>query len=46
MLPTVTKNLLIINVIVWLAQFVLLRRGGIDLTQQFGLHFPFSLYSG
>ncbi|HBT86753.1 MAG: rhomboid family intramembrane serine protease [Fermentimonas sp.] len=41
-LPIVTKNLLIINVIVWLAQFVLLRRADIDLTQQFGLHFPFS----
>lgn len=41
-LPTVTKNILIINVIVWIAQFVLLRRANIDLTQQFGLHFPFS----
>ncbi len=41
-LPTVTKNLLIINVIVWVAQFVLLRRSSIDLTQQFGLHFIFS----
>ncbi len=41
-LPTVTKNLLIINVIIWLAQFVLLRRTDVDLTQQFGLHFPAS----
>ena len=41
-LPTVTKNLLIINVIIWLAQFVLLRRTDFDLTQQFGLHFPAS----
>ncbi|MBF6597764.1 MAG: rhomboid family intramembrane serine protease [Fermentimonas sp.] len=41
-MPTVTKNLLIINVIIWLAQFVLLRRTDVDLTQQFGLHFPAS----
>ena len=41
-LPTVTKNLLIINVIIWLAQFVLFRRTDFDLTQQFGLHFPAS----
>lgn len=41
-LPIVTKNLLIINGIVWIAQFVLLRRADIDLTQQFGLHFLFS----
>ena len=38
-LPPVTKNILIINVIIWLAQFVLLKRADIDLTQQFGLHF-------
>ncbi len=38
-LPTVTKNILIINVIIWLAQFVLLRRVNVDLTHQFGLHF-------
>ena len=44
MLPTVTKNLLIINGIIWLAQFVLLRRSEIDLTQFFGLHFPASEY--
>lgn len=44
MLPTVTKNLLIINGIIWLAQFVLLRRSDIDLTQFFGLHFPASDY--
>lgn len=41
-LPVVTKNIIIINAIIWLAQFVLLRRAGIDLTQQFGLHFPAS----
>lgn len=41
-LPTVTKNILIINVLVWLAQFVLLRRANFDLTQYLGLHFPFS----
>lgn len=38
-LPVVTKNILIINVIIWLAQFVLLRRSGIDLSQWLGLHF-------
>jgi Uncharacterized membrane protein (homolog of Drosophila rhomboid) len=41
-LPSVTKNIIIINAIIWLAQFVLLRRADIDLTQQFGLHFPAS----
>lgn len=43
-LPVVTKNLLIINIIVWLAQFVLLQRigYGIDLTKILGLHFPAS----
>lgn len=41
-LPVVTKNIIIINAIIWVAQFVLLRRGGIDLTQQFGLFFPAS----
>ena len=43
-LPQVTKNIIIINGIIWLAQFVLLRRADIDLTQQFGLHFPASDY--
>ncbi|NLX65473.1 MAG: rhomboid family intramembrane serine protease [Bacteroidales bacterium] len=38
-LPTVTKNIIIINGIIWLAQFVLLKRADIDLSQQFGLHF-------
>ncbi len=38
-LPLVTKNIIIINGIIWLAQYVLLRRADIDLTQQFGLHF-------
>jgi len=41
-LPLVTKNIIIINGIIWLAQFVLLNRAGIDLSQQFGLHFPAS----
>ncbi|MDD2246129.1 MAG: rhomboid family intramembrane serine protease [Proteiniphilum sp.] len=38
-LPVVTKNIIIINGIVWLAQFVLLQRTGIDLSNKFGLHF-------
>src|SRR5690554_6726051 len=42
MLPMVTKNLIIINGIVWLAQFVLYNRADIDLTRHFGLHFPAS----
>ena len=37
-LPPVTLNLIIINVIVWLAQVVLLRQG-IDLSQYLGLHY-------
>ncbi len=41
-LPLVTKNIIIINGIIWLAQFVLLSRGGIDLSRYFGLHFPAS----
>jgi len=42
MLPVVTKNLIIINGIIWLAQFVLFNRANIDLSGQFGLHFPAS----
>lgn len=42
MLPVVTKNLIIINGIIWLTQFVLFNRADIDLTRQFGLHFPAS----
>jgi membrane associated rhomboid family serine protease len=38
-LPAVTKNIIIVNGIIWLAQFVLFRRAGIDLTQLLGLHF-------
>ena len=37
-LPPVTLNIIIINVIVWLAQVVFLRQG-IDLTDMFGLHY-------
>lgn len=37
-LPPVTKNLIIINIIVWLGQVVLLR-SGIDLTDKFGLYY-------
>lgn len=37
-LPPVTKNLIIINIIVWLAQVVMLR-SGIDLTNKFGLYY-------
>ncbi len=37
-MPTVTKNLLIINVLVWLAQ-VTLPKVGIDITHFLGLHF-------
>ena len=37
-LPPVTLNLIIINVIVWLAQIVFIRQG-MDLTNIFGLHY-------
>lgn len=37
-LPPVTLNLIIINVIIWLAQVVFLRQG-IDITEIFGLHY-------
>lgn len=37
-IPPVTKNLIIINVIVWLAQVVMLRNG-VDLTEKFGLYY-------
>ena len=46
-IPTVTKNLLIINVLAFVAYFVLYLRG-IDLNSIFGLHFflasKFSFY--
>ncbi|MEA4918775.1 rhomboid family intramembrane serine protease [Proteiniphilum sp.] len=38
-IPTVTKNIIIINGIIWLAQFVLLNRFGLDLSKWLGLHF-------
>lgn len=38
-IPPVTKNLLIINVIVWLAMLVLSQRLGIDITRFGGLHY-------
>ena len=37
-IPNVCKNILIINIIVWLAQMVLMQRG-IDLSDQFGLYY-------
>lgn len=37
-IPPVTRNILIINVLVWLAQFVLLKQGT-DLSQYLGLHY-------
>lgn len=37
-IPRVTKNIIIINVIVWLCQMVLLRQG-IDLTKYVGLYY-------
>lgn len=38
-IPPVTKNLIIINLIVWLAMFVLPRHLGTDLESIFGLHY-------
>lgn len=37
-IPTVTKNLLFINIIAFIATYVF-ERAGIDLTKTFGLHF-------
>ena len=37
-IPTITKNLLIINVLMFVATFVF-QRGGIDLNDVLGLHF-------
>lgn len=37
-IPTVCKNILIINIIVWLAQMVLMQRG-IDLSDHLGLYY-------
>lgn len=36
--PTITKNLLIINILMWLAQ-ITLPRVGINLTELLGLHY-------
>ena len=37
-IPVVTKNLLIINILMWLAQ-ITLPKAGINLTELLGLHF-------
>ena len=37
-IPTMTKNLLIVNVLAFIATFVF-ERSGIDLTRMLGLHF-------
>ena len=44
-IPPVTRNILIINILVWFAQFVLLRQG-IDLSQYLGLHYFESRHFG
>lgn len=38
MIPPITKNIIIINVIIWLAQVVLIKNG-IDLVSYLGLHY-------
>jgi membrane associated rhomboid family serine protease len=38
-IPTVTRNLLLINVLVWLAQYVALLKFNVDLSQYLGLHY-------
>ena len=40
LLPDVIKNLLIINVIIFLAQVVFSDKLGLDLNAEFGLYFP------
>ena len=39
-LPKVTKNLLIINTIIWFAAFLMNRMGNDTLMNLFALHFP------
>ena len=39
-IPTVTKNLLIVNIIVWLASWVMYKTGNSLLYDWFALHFP------
>lgn len=39
MMPPVTKNLIIINLIVWLAMFVIPGKAGVDMDALFGLHY-------
>lgn len=41
-IPPVTKNLLLINLLAWLADIVLTRSMGISLSNLFGLHYIFS----
>ncbi len=38
-IPPVTKNLIIINCLLWLASFVLPKAAGIDIIQYLGLHY-------
>ena len=38
-IPTITKNLIIINALVWLATIVLPNWLGIDLVESCGLHY-------
>ncbi len=38
-IPTITKNLIIINFICWFAEIVFARQGIVDLTEILGLHF-------
>ena len=38
-IPTITKNLIIINFLLWLATFVLRNRFNLDLTDYLGLHY-------
>ncbi len=42
LLPDVIKNLLIINILVWLAQVVFSDKLGFDINMKFGLYFPLS----
>ena len=38
-IPTITKNLLIINVLAFIAMYVIKGSAGVDLNDIFGLHF-------
>lgn len=43
-IPTVTKNLILINLIVWIACFIMFKRGSTTMIEQFALFYPGSQF--